>query len=239
MLGSLAIIALSLINPQTPSGQALPSDGIKFETRVTKSVQLNYLVYTPDSYSLKSGQRYPLMVFLHGSGERGSDLNVVRVHGPFKELSKGRKFPFIIVAPQAAERTSWDPDALHNMLKDITKRYRVDKDRIYLTGLSMGGYGTWAWACAEPKTFAAIAPVCGGGNPSEAIKLKNIPTWVRHGDADKSVPLQQSIDMVTALKNAGGDVRFDIIPGGPHDVWSDFYANQEVYDWFLTKKRSR
>jgi len=233
MLGTLAFALIAIQQPST-----LPSDGIKFSTKVVKTVSLNYLARVPEDYAKDSGKRWPLMIFLHGSGERGSDLNVVRVHGPFAEMAKGRKLPFVVIAPQAEDRTNWDTDALHNMLRDVMKRYRVDRDRIYLTGLSMGGYGTWAWACAEPNVFAAIAPICGGGKPLEAAKLRSIPTWVRHGDADQAVPLKQSVDMVDALKAVGGDVKFDIVLGGQHDVWTAFYSDPAVYEWFLSKHRN-
>lgn len=211
MLPLLAAIAFTPV--QQPQ---LPTDGVAFEAKVTRSYRMNYLLRLPDNYD--GSKKVPLLIFRHCSGERGNNLDMNRVHGPFKELAKSRKFPFIIVAPQCPEGQSWDGEVLNLMLKGIGKKYRVDKDRIYLTGLSMGGYGTSVWATANPEKFAAIAPICGGGDPTQASRLVKIPTWVTHGDKDGAVPIAQSISMVNALKAAGGDVRFDIIPGGQHDV---------------------
>ncbi|MFZ4506632.1 MAG: dienelactone hydrolase family protein [Fimbriimonas sp.] len=231
----LALIALSSsqVSPQQPA------DGENFRGKITKKVSISYLLSLPEDYAA-TNRRYPIVVFLHGSGERGSDLNVVRVHGPFKELNKGRKFPFIAVAPQCPEGQSWDIDTLSAMLNNLERKYRVDRNREYLTGLSMGGYGTWAWSMAEPKRFAAIAPICGGGDTSKADLIKHIPIWNTHGDADRSVPIQRSIEMINALKAAGAaDVRFDIIPGGQHDVWTQVYSGTEIYDWLLSHKRRK
>lgn len=155
-------------------------------------------------------------------------------------MAKGRKFPFILVAPQCPEGTWWDPEVLSKMLTQIERTHRVDKDRIYLTGLSMGGFGTWNWAALEPNRFAAIAPICGGGNSEDAPKIAHLPTWVTHGDKDGAVPISESIAMVDAVKKAGAtDVRFDIIKGGEHDVWTPVYEGTMLYDWFLTKTRRK
>ena len=215
----------------------LPPDGVEFSTQITRTYGLNYLLALPEGYAENRRQHYPIVIFLHGSGERGEDLNVVRVNGPFKEIAQGRKFPFILVAPQCPAKGWWDVEVLSHLLTSIEKKYRVDRDRVYLTGLSMGGYGTWAWATAEPKRFAALAPICGGGDPEQAAKLVGIPTWVTHGDADTAVPIVQSIAMVEAIRKAGGTIRFDIIKGGTHDVWSPVYANPEFYDWLMAQNR--
>ena len=131
----------------------------KFEGQITKAVRLDYLISTPKGYDQEKSKRYPLLLFLHGSGERGSNLEKVKVHGPPKLVAEGKDLPFIIVAPQCPDRRSWDSDELIGLLNDIEKKYRVDRSREYLTGISMGGYGTWALALAQPNRFAAIAPI--------------------------------------------------------------------------------
>ncbi|MCP4257791.1 MAG: prolyl oligopeptidase family serine peptidase [Planctomycetes bacterium] len=205
-----------------------------FEKKITKTVSCNYLLYLPEDYS-KKRQRWPLMIFLHGAGERGSDLKKVKVHGPPKIVENRKDFPFILVSPQCPKDDWWTEkvDVLINLVDDISARYKVDKKRIYLTGLSMGGYGTWALASAYPERFAAIAPICGGGSRIMSLRLKDIPIWVFHGAKDKVVPIDESEQMVNAIRNRGGDVKFTIYPDAGHDSWTESYDNQELYDWFL------
>jgi predicted peptidase len=178
------------------------------------------------------------MLFLHGAGERGDNLDDVKKHGPPKLISQKKDFPFIVVSPQAGRR-GWDPRTLNRLLDEIIAKHRVDKDRVYVTGLSMGGYGTWSLATAYPERFAAIAPICGGGNPGNAKKIKNLPAWVFHGAKDTVVPLSRSEAMVDALKEAGStDVKLTIYPEADHDSWTESYNNPELYKWFLKQKRS-
>jgi predicted peptidase len=122
---------------------------------------------------------------------------------------------------------------LINLVDDVAARYKVDKKRIYLTGLSMGGYGTWALAAAYPERFAAIAPICGGGSRIMSLRLKDMPIWVFHGAKDKVVSIEESEEMVKAIRNRGGNVKFTIYPDAGHDSWTESYNNQELYDWFL------
>lgn len=214
----------------------------RFEKEIKMHVRLPYLLYLPDAYPT-STQKWPLMLFLHGAGERGSDLQKVTVHGPPKLIaSAGKQFPFIIVSPQCPAYEFWSNghmlETLNALLDDIIARYRVDMDRIYVTGLSMGGYGTWHLALAYPERFAAIAPICGKGDPARAARLKNVPVWAFHGARDDMVPLAGSADMVDALKKAGGDVRFTIYPEAGHDAWTETYNNPKLYEWLLQHKRA-
>jgi predicted peptidase len=206
----------------------------KFEKKITTTVSCNYLLFLPEDYG-KKRQSWPLMVFLHGAGERGSVLNKVKVHGPPKIVKNRKDFPFIVVSPQCPEGDWWTEkvEVLINLVDDISARYKVDKKRIYLTGLSMGGYGTWALASAYPERFAAIAPICGGGSRIMSLRLKDIPIWVFHGAKDQVVPLEESEEMVNAIRKRGGDVKFTIYPDAGHDSWTESYNNQELYDWFL------
>ena len=212
------------------------------EKEVTIKVKMDYLLYLPDDYA-KSDQAYPLILFLHGAGESGSDLEKVKQHGPPKLIEAGKSFPFIVVSPQSP-RGGWDPVVLGALLDEVEKSYRVDKSREYLTGLSMGGGGTWTLAVAQPDRFAAIAPVCGfyrapGGPKQAAEKLKAVPVWVFHGAKDKTVPIAQSEAMVDALKADGADVKFTVYPEAGHDSWTETYDNPKLYDWFLSHSKAK
>lgn len=200
-------------------------------------VRLNYLLFLPEGYSNESDKKWPLMLFLHGAGERGSDVNKVKIHGPPKIVEKKKDFPFIVVSPQCPADSWWRPFELNALLDEIQSQYKVDPDRVYLTGLSMGGFGTWELAMQYPRRFAAIAPICGGGNAVMARRLKDIPVWVFHGDADRVVPVAFSDQMVEALKKAGADVKYTRYEGIDHDSWTKTYANEELYQWMLSHKR--
>jgi len=146
-------------------------------------------------------------------------------------------FSFIAVFPQSQKRT-WKADSddakrALAILDEVQKSYKVDAKRIYLTGLSMGGFGTWSLAAAFPERWAAIAPICGGGNPSTAEKIKNVPCWCFHGDADKAVKVEQSRSMIEALKKAGASPRYTEYEGVGHNSWDRAYGTAELYEWFL------
>ncbi|MDZ4781376.1 MAG: prolyl oligopeptidase family serine peptidase [Planctomycetia bacterium] len=192
---------------------------------------VKYQLFLPKDYA-DSDKKFPLMLFLHGAGESGNDLEIVKKHGPPKLVDGKPDFPFIVVSPQCAVRP-WRVDQLNALLDDIIAKYRVDTDRVYLTGLSMGGYGTWALAAEHPERFAAIVPICGGGNPATASKLKDIPIWVFHGAKDDAVPLSRSEEMVAALKAAGSEPKFTIYPDAGHDSWTETYNNEDLYKWLL------
>ncbi len=206
-----------------------------FEKEVITRVKMDYLLFLPEGYE-KSDKDYPLILFLHGAGESGTDVNRVKKHGMAKVVETKKDLPFIVVSPQSPGR-GWNPETLNALLDRIILDYRVDRDRVYLTGLSMGGYGTWALAAAHPERFAAIAPICGGGNPRDAEKLKALPIWVFHGAKDPTVPLARSQEMVDALKQAGSDVKLTVYPDAVHDSWTQTYDNPELFAWFLAHKR--
>jgi predicted peptidase len=240
-LGCGLILSLSLLSvtggaiAQSPGDQAPQS----FQGKITKTVRLNYLLYLPKDYAKDRKVRWPLMLFLHGSGERGSDLEKVKTHGPPKLIAQGQDLPFLVVSPQLpdAER-GWDPDALLALLDSIVKHYRVDKDRVYVTGLSMGGFGTYALAEADPDRFAAAVPICGGGDPRQAAQVKDLPIWAFHGAKDPTVPIENDRAMVDKIKASGGNIQFTIYPEGGHDVWTETYNNPEVFKWLLAHRRS-
>lgn len=195
-----------------------------------------YLVYLPETYDsiIKS---YPLMIFLHGSGERGNNLELVKKHGPPKLASEGKQFPFILIAPQCAENDWWQAAQIKLILDDVLKKYRVNKDRIFITGQNMGGYGTWDFATLYPEIPAAIIPICGGGDPDKACNFKDVPTRVFHGADDKSVPLFKSEEMVKALERCGADVKLTVYPNTGHDSWTATYLNPKMYEWLAIQKK--
>lgn len=199
-------------------------------------VQLNYLLYLPKDYDKQ--EKWPLLLFLHGSGERGDDLELVKKHGPPKLIAAGKDFPFIVVSPQAPKGKGWESLELIALLDDLAKTYKVDQDRLYVTGLSMGGYGTFSLAAYAPKKLAAIAPICGGGEAFLAGRFAHLPVWVFHGALDRGVPLERSQVMVDALKKTGGHPKFTIYPDAGHDAWTETYDNPEFYTWLLEQKRS-
>lgn len=196
-----------------------------------------YLLYLPKDYKETAYKRWPLVLFLHGAGERGSDLEAVKRHGLPKLVSEGQDFPFIIASPQCPTGRWWSIDDLNLLLDDLIEQYDVDVDRIYVTGLSMGGFGTWELASRFPDRFAAIAPICGGGNPKQACQLKDIPTWAFHGAKDMVVFPYQTEKMVEALKNCGGNVQYTFYPEANHDSWTETYVNPKLYAWFLQHKK--
>jgi predicted peptidase len=219
-----------------------------FKQRISKTVQANYLLYLPKGYGAGKTNRWPLILFLHGAGERGTNIWKVAVHGPPKLIKQKQEFPFIIVSPQCPDGEAWSNQVLLNLLDDVAAKYAVDPSRIYLTGLSMGGFGTWSLATQYPERFAAIAPICGGGDtisillttPPKARALKTLGVWAFHGAKDPVVKVEESERMVAALKKAGSrEVKLTVYPEAQHDSWTETYNRQELYDWFLAHRRER
>ncbi|WP_346320372.1 prolyl oligopeptidase family serine peptidase [Chitinophaga sp. YIM B06452] len=202
------------------------------------SIDIHYLLALPEGYESDTSRKWPLVMFLHGSGESGADLEKVKVHGLPKLVEAGKKFPFIVVSPQSSG-FGWDPEQLFRLLLDLKQKYRVDDDRVYLTGLSMGGFGTWALAEKHPEAFAAIAPICGGGDVSEAWKLRYMPIWCFHGAKDNVVSLSASQNMISALKPLNKQVKFTIYPDAGHDSWTETYNNDSLYTWLLAQRRHK
>ena len=197
-------IAVCLLAIPAPVSAAAPAQqAAKLETQVP--VTLNYLLYLPKDYDKQDA--WPLVLFLHGAGERGDDLNLVKKHGPPKLIEAGKEYPFIVISPQCPKDNSWTWQLreLTALVDDATARHKVDKDRVYLTGLSMGGFGTWALAAYQPDRFAAIIPICGGGEQLMTRRLTHIPIWAFHGAKDPVVPLRRSEEMVQALEKAKGN----------------------------------
>lgn len=231
---AVAVVLLSLIGVSAMADDSGMQKNEELNAKVT--VKLKYLKYLPKDYDKKD--KWPLLLFLHGAGERGDDLELVIKHGPPKLIAGGKHFPFIVVSPQCPKNDWWHPTQLSALLDEIEKTHKVDKDRIYITGLSMGGFGTWSLTAYEPERFAAAVPICGGGEVFRTRVLTKLPIWVFHGDKDTAVPIERSEMMVNALKRQKGNVKFTVYPGVGHDSWTATYDNPELYKWLLEQSRS-
>lgn len=208
-----------------------------FKGTFTRPVSANYLVFLPRAYSSRPRDRWPLILFLHGSGERGTDLKKLSNDGPAMMAHRDPDFPFIVVSPQCPEDDWWNNDVLISLLNEVQRKYRVDLTRVYLTGLSMGGYGTWALATEYPDRFAAIAPISGAGYSDCANRLTKLPIWVFHGAKDKLVPPSEAQDMFDTIKKAGGDIKLTMYPDAGHNAWTRTYQNPDFYAWLLQQTR--
>ena len=223
----------------------LPS--CSFNWNVQQQGTMNYLQYLPKDYAAQPDKRWPLMLFLqHGSGERGSNVQSVAKHGPFKLVREGREFPFIIIAPQCPTGEHWQVEPLMQLVAEAEKKFHVDSSRIYVTGLSMGGFGTWDLGVSHPEKFAAIIPICGGGNGEDIVMssidhseaLKSLPVWAFHGGKDPVVPVAASQETVALMKDKGvREIKLTIYPEAVHDSWTQTYENPEIYDWLLQHHR--
>jgi predicted peptidase len=200
-------------------------------------VSLPYLLYLPEGYG-QSTKRWPLVLFLHGSGERGTDLMLVKRHGPPKRIEEGASFPFVLASPQCPAGRWWSVDHLDALLRHLCATLEIDTDRVSVTGLSMGGFGTWALALEFPDRFAAIAPVCGGGTAYRANLLRNLPVWAFHGAKDPVIALSYSVEMVDAINRSGGNARLTVYPEAGHDSYTETYAREDLYAWLLAQRRS-
>ena len=209
----------------------------RFELRPPKTakVSVGYLFFLPQGYE-KSQQRWPVLMYLHGAGESGTNLVKLKRNGPPKYVKAHPDFPFILVCPQHHFSNDWDNATLLALLDFVINNYRGDPDRLYLTGLSMGGGATWMLAAAHPEKFAAIVPVS-GFNLGDAAKLAKLPIWVFHGAKDSIISVECSRKMVSAIEAAGGKVKYTEFPGAHHNIWARTYDNPELYKWLLAQKR--
>lgn len=218
----------------------------RFTFKKTKSAEVNYLLFLPEGYNAQTEKRWPLILFLHGAGERGSDIRKVAVHGPPKYVQAHPDFPFIVVSPQCPDGQHWSSEVLLGLVDDVTQKLNVDPAHVYLTGLSMGGYGTWDLGLTHPERFAAIVPICGGGQKisvllasrEKAKALKSLGVWAFHGAKDPVVPVEESERMIEALKKVGvRDVKLTVYPEAGHNSWTEAYNDPELYKWLLNHER--
>jgi len=211
-----------------------------------KTTCLRYLLFLPPGYGAERARRWPLILFLHGKGERGDDLELLKRHGLPRVLEQRPDLPCIVASPQCPANSDWSElmDGLCRLLDELTARYAVDPDRCYLTGLSMGGRAAWQLAATCPQRFAAVVPICGNvsrvpGLLERLCALRDTPVWVFHGARDPIVPLAESEQAVRALRACGGNVRLTVYPEGEHDAWTEAYASPDLYAWLLAQRRHR
>ncbi|MDM5337090.1 prolyl oligopeptidase family serine peptidase [Fictibacillus enclensis] len=202
-----------------------------------KTRTLPFLLSKPKRYEAE--ESWPLILFLHGMGERGTDLNLIKHYGIPRTAADDQSFPFITVSPQCPGDSYWteETDTLKELITQCILSLKVDPARVYVTGLSMGGAGTWKLAIEYPDLFAAAAPVCGTSFPEKADRLAGLPVWVFHGDKDDVVPVACSTSMVQAMEQNGMEARLTIYPDTGHDAWTETYQNQTLYSWFLENRR--
>ncbi|RLS58063.1 MAG: phospholipase [Planctomycetota bacterium] len=245
------VIAVNSIEAQTS-----PADRFEKKTFTGKEGgTLGYRFLQP--VKVQAGQKYPLVIFLHGAGERGDDNTAQLVHGVprFAQDDYLEKYPCFVIAPQCPREKIWasthwsDPQAalkdepspptklLMELLDSVEVSLPIDKDREYLTGLSMGGYGTWDMAQRQPQRFAAIVPVCGGADVKQMERIKHLPVWIFHGDQDQAVKVERSREAVAALQAVGAKPIYSEYPGVGHDSWNKAYADEKLYEWLFRQKR--
>jgi predicted peptidase len=241
-LASIAIAAISLcVSPRQPVQDPTPGTQVEQSLTTSSGNDVDYLLYLPKNYTA-SGKKVPLMLFLHGRGESNGPLSVVAKWGPPRRLAAGEQMKYLVVSPQCPPESFWSKDdqqsQLVELLQHIRTAYNIDNDRIYLTGLSMGGYGTWKLAANHPDTFAAAVPICGKGDPKDAVKLRDLPIWAWHGTDDTTVPFLGSLEMVDAIKSVGGSqIRFTPLKHIGHASWQAAYQSEDLYRW-LDKHRA-
>jgi len=223
----------------TPARQTVQTLPPKIAAK-TDNLHNKFWLYLPKRYETAE-KPLPLIIYLHGSSRRGRNIERVKGNGLPPLLDKKEDFDFVVASPQALSnhpwQRCWQPDDLILLLDHLQATYKIDPKRVTLTGLSMGGYGTWACIQKHPERFATAAPICGGGDPSAARAIGLLPVWAFHGEDDRVVPVARSREMVEAIKVAGGNAKLTVYPGVGHDSFTRTYANPELYKWFLSQVR--
>lgn len=259
MFNRLSLVAALLLTAMSASDTdcSAADNRDRFEARTFEGPagKLNYRLLKPKDYD--PNRKYPLVLFLHGAGERGDNNKAQLVHGmnDFASDEVMSKYPAFVVAPQCPNDKKWvevDWSAMKHTapakpseslqlsfetLTALQKEFSIDAKKIYVTGLSMGGYGTWDAAERRPDYFAAAAPICGGGDVGNAKQLTKIPIWAFHGDQDTAVKVERSRDMIAAIKAAGGEPKYTEYKGVAHNSWSQTYSNPEFYAWLFAQER--
>lgn len=215
-----------------------------FDKEIRKRVGLRYLLWLPDGFDDRAAGPWPLIMFLHGRGERGEDVRIVAREGLSRRLSEGWKLPAIVAAPQCPSLSDWtlhDDDVLA-LVDELEAEYAIDRERVYLTGLSMGGRGAWRLAATHPQRWAALVAICGRRPDAvrrlpDAQPLVGMPIWVFHGAKDQVVPISESEEIVAALREYGAGIRFTVYPDAGHDSWTAAYAEPELYEWLFAQRR--
>jgi predicted peptidase len=216
-----------------------------FVKRVSSAMKGRYIVITPQTYKTERDRRWPMIVYLHGGEEGGGDINFLTQHSLPKIVLEDPDFPFVLLVPQIAAGKTWEADALLPLIKQVSRTYRVDAHRVYVTGISLGGYGAWDLAVRHPETIAAVAPIAGGGNTIDLKMaeggrldaLKSIGIWAFHGNGDTAVDASESQRMVGEFQRIGNSSARVTVFTGPHDIWDRAYRDPALYTWFLQHAR--
>ncbi len=241
------VFALALLGSGVAVAQALefePGKQIAASTTVKlagddgqeREVALRYWLFVPADYSADESKRWPLVLFLHGSGERGDDLELVKEHGPPKLLDSQPDIPAVVISPQCPKQQRWNAAELAKLVDFAANNLRIDRQRLYVTGLSMGGSGTWSLLAESPGLFAAAVPICGRGDLAKIEAIAKTPVWVTVGAKDRAVTVKNNLDMVSALTAAGGVAGFTLYPDLEHDCWTATYEDAAVWKWLLSQK---
>jgi predicted peptidase len=201
--------------------------------------KLQYLVQFPRGYEEYTNRFWPLVIYLHGIGERGDDIRKVLRFGPAKLMEEGKDLPCIVVSPQLPNGYFWfrESNALVMLLEEVTKTYRVDKRRVHATGNSMGAFGALLLAAREPERFASVVSVCGGVDYVDSLRLRDVPIWAFHGDQDPIIPVEESLRLVRLVNQIGGKARLTVYPGVGHNCWDRAYRDPALWDWMLDQKK--
>ncbi len=229
------MLAAAPLSAQAPDSiSAMRFGGATIETQAYE-----FLLSLPDGYEDDDGS-WPLVLFLHGSGERDGELSKVAMHGPLRHVREGTRYPFVLVAPQQPQGSWWDVRSLGALLDHIEATHRIDASRIYVTGLSMGGFGAWNMAETFPDRFAAVAPICGGGTPWRICPavVSGTQFWAFHGALDQVIPAQRSVEMVEQIFGCGGAAQLTIYADAYHDSWTRTYADAVFWEWMLAQRRT-
>ena len=236
MKKALLSVLLAFGGLSAKAADQIPSE---FKGSISVEVGYRYLLALPEGYEADTSKKWPLVVFLHGAGERGSDLENLKKHGPPKLIAAGQKIPAIVASLQCPSGELWNSRGVKALTDDLIQKHRVDTGRVYLTGLSMGGFGTWDTAFDYPDTYAAIVPICGGAGVRWLIanKLKHLPAWLFYGEKDPVVDPAYSTMMHKALSKIGAPVKLTMYPGVGHDSWTAAYDDPALWEWLFQQKR--
>ncbi len=248
---AVGILFFNLVSVAQEKPQDKMQKPQNLKREITKTLESKYLIFFPKDYAAKGKEKFPLILFLHGAGERGTDVWKATTHGPSLYIKNHPEFPFILVTPLCPGGEVWANEVLLELLDEVIAKNNVDTNRIYLTGLSMGGYGAWSLGLKYPEKFAALAPICGGSDigaiilashgyatPEKTAALKTLPVWAFHGAKDPVVPLAESEHVINALKSFGiNEIKLTVYPEAQHNSWTETYNNPELYEWFLKHKR--
>ena len=202
-----------------------------------KSKTYPYLAYLPNGYDKNDTKAWPLIIYLHGSSCKGNNLERLKKYGPPFYLDRGMDVDAIVISPQCPSNKNWTAGTwFESFYQELKTKYNIDPSRVYLTGMSLGGFGTWDLASRYPEYFAAIMPLCGGGQTRMVETLKDIPTWVFHGEVDRKVNLKRSQEMVGALQELGSRPKFSVLKGQGHGI-QKVYSDQNIYKWLLSQHK--